>query len=65
VKEAAKFLERPFDTWLPYDGRAAGKATDKGMPMADAAPRSAAVKPLRAVVAKLQQIHAGNKRREA
>jgi len=38
--EAAKLLERPFKHWLPYDGKAVRKASDRGVPLSAAAARS-------------------------
>lgn len=34
--EASKLLERPFKHWLPYDGRAVRKASDRGVPLSTA-----------------------------
>ncbi|MGB5865481.1 MAG: AAA family ATPase [Sulfitobacter sp.] len=64
VKEAANFLDKSFDIWLPYDGRAAGKAADRGEPMIEVAKRSAVAKPLKKIVAMLQVIQVSGKRRE-
>lgn len=65
LKEAAKFLEKPFDIWIPNDARTAQKAVERGIPMAEAAKRSASVKSLRQIVNKMTQIKDSEKRREA
>ena len=39
--QAAKLLERPFNTWLPPDAKAARAALDRGVPLSEASRRSA------------------------
>lgn len=54
-KAAAKALERPLAHWIPRDAVAARRAIDRGVPLADAAPRSPATKALRQLVARVLQ----------
>jgi|GEM_PF-1118400 len=65
VKEAAKFLEKPFDIWLPADSRTAGKASERGVPMAEVSKRSPTVKSIHQIVNKMSQSQASDRRRKA
>lgn len=43
-KQAAKVLNRPLNGWLPFDPKAAREASDRGVPLSEAAARSALAK---------------------
>jgi len=64
-KEAADFVQRPLDHWLPRDDSAATLASTMGQPMVDCAKRCKLTKPLGAIVEELQALSAQPMRRHA